>query len=116
MFSEALSGCGGGDETEWEERLLGANGRIVYLPRAWVWHQRTSAELRVSYLLGLAFQRGRERVAFARVRGQKLKRRQELLASLRFLAHAVRRVCVGGLISASRHVGTAWELTIRGEH
>ena len=108
LFNEVLSGAG--DETEWVLRLTRAGGRIVYLPNAWVWHRRTARDLALSSLLRSKFRRGREEVLFARVVGRHLNLGRELGAIPRFLAHALRRRCIGGLLSASMRLGRAWGL------
>jgi GT2 family glycosyltransferase len=99
-----------GDEIEWEVRLLRAGGQVMYLPAAWLWHRRTSADLRVRRLLRTRFQRGRALADFSRVIGDKLSLRRELASIPRFLAHAVIRRCMGGVLSAAAHAGTAWGL------
>ena len=110
MFNEALSGCGGGDETEWVLRLLETGGQVIYLPDAWVWHRRNAGDLRLWRILRKQFQRGREQVAFAKSVRQRMSLSQELGAIPRFIAHAVRRRCAGGLMSASIRAGRAWGL------
>ncbi len=104
-FNEVLSGLG--DEGEWELRLLKAGGRIVYLPEGWVWHRRSARDLRLWQLLRAQFRRGVEVVAFERVIEQPLTISQDLMAILRYVAHAVRRRCAGGLLSASFSAGRA---------
>ncbi len=108
LFNEALSGYG--DESEWQFRLREAGGRIVYIPDAWVWHRRTALDLKLWRLLRKQFQRGAEHPRYAKLIGQRLSARRELGAIPRFMAHAIRRGCVGGLLSASVRAGRAWGL------
>ena len=107
-FNELLSGAG--DESEWELRLLAAGGRIVYLPDAWVWHRRTARDLQLWRLLRSQFRRGSQYAAFARVVGRPMCLHDELTVIPRFVAHAARRVCAGGLLLASSRVGRGWGL------
>ena len=110
-FNEALRRSGSADELEWELRLLREGGRVFYLPEAWVWHRRTASDLRLGSLLRAQFRRGAEYAAFARVVGARVKVSQELIAIPRFVAHAVRRGCAGGLLSVSARAGRAWGIT-----
>jgi len=112
LFDESLSGSG--DETEWELRLVKAGGQIVYLPKAWLWHRRTAADLRLFTMLGKRFRRGVEEVTFASLVGHPIAIGHELASVPRFLAHAARRWCVGGLLSASTRMGRVWGLIGRG--
>lgn len=112
LFNESLPTYG--DETEWEMRLTRAGGEIVYLPQAWLWHRRTAEDLKVFRLLGSRFRKGIANVAFARAIGESMSITTELRSMPRLLAHAVRRGCVGGLLSVSGRAGRAWEL-IRGQ-
>lgn len=111
LFDESLSGSG--DETEWELRLVKAGGQIIYLPKAWLWHRRTAADLRLLTMLGKRFRRGVEEVAFAKLVGHQMAIGRELASVPRFLAHAARRWCVGGLLSATTRMGRAWGLIRR---
>lgn len=112
LFNESLSGTG--DETEWELRLVNAGGQIVYLPKAWLWHRRTAADLRLLTMLWKRFRRGVEEVAFASLAGRPMAIGHELASVPRFLGHAARRGCLGGLLSATTRVGRAWGLFRRG--
>lgn len=106
VFNRELSGFG--DELEWELRLSRAGGRIVYLPSAWLWHRRTARDLRLRSLLLKHFRRAVEEVAFARLVGLRLHIADEVASIPRFLAHALRRRCAGGLCSVSRRLGHVW--------
>lgn len=106
QFNELLSGFG--DEIEWELRLLNNGGLIVYLPEAWIWHRRSKDDIRLWPLLRVRFRRAVEEIAFAKLVGRPIQVGRELLSIPRFLAHAVRRRCAGGLFSVSTRAGHAW--------
>lgn len=106
LFSDLVSGFG--DEAEWELRLLKAGGKIVYLPEPWLWHRRTETNLRLGQLARSWFRRGKERAVFAAVVGNRMTLHHELRPIPGFLAHAVRRWCAAGLLSASRQAGCVW--------
>lgn len=108
MFNELLSGPG--DESEWESRLMRAGGRIVYLPDAWVWHRRTAEDLQLWALTKKRFRRGREDVRTARALGHEVSFVGEVLGAFRFIGHGIRRLCTGGLLSASQRAGRVWAL------
>ncbi len=99
-----------GDEEEWEVRLRAAGGRILYTPDAWLWHRRTQEDLRFLRLLRVRFRRGRAQARFARIVGQSYRVRTQLLAIARSLAHAARRFCAAGLLTASIQAGRIWGL------
>ncbi len=99
-----------GDEEEWELRLLDAGGRIIYTPDAWVWHRRTQDDLRFWRMVRVRFRRGRAQVVFAHAVGRSYRVRTELLAVARSLAHAARRWCAAGLLTASLQAGRIWGL------
>jgi len=48
----------GGEETEWERRLVAAGGRVIYAPDAWLLHRRMAADLTLASLLRRTFRRG----------------------------------------------------------
>ena len=89
-------------ESEWEARLVLAGGRIVYLPRPWLWHRRGRAELSPRRQVVRSFQLGYAVVAL----GQR--------PSVGFLArglwasgsHAARARCTRGLTDAARSLGS----------
>jgi GT2 family glycosyltransferase len=106
LFNEALQIAG--DEEEWEVRLAAAGGRIIYAPDAWLWHRRTQEDLGFWRLVRLRFRRGRAQARFAHVIGRRYKIGTQLLAIIRSLAHAARRLCCGGLLAASIEAGRVW--------
>jgi GT2 family glycosyltransferase len=92
-----------GEETEWEDRLRAAGGRIVYLPEAWLWHRRTPEQMRFRTSLMRAFRRGRGNAYYSRSIGDRIPIGP--LRVLKWLVHAVRRRCQGGLLRASWTLG-----------
>jgi GT2 family glycosyltransferase len=97
------------EEVEWQDRVRAAGGEIVYLPRAWLWHRRTTELASFRQRLTKSFRQGRgEALAFSRKNGR-------MRASVGFvtcparitygLAHAAHRRCSEGVVSAARQVG-----------
>jgi GT2 family glycosyltransferase len=95
------------EELEWQQRLRAAGGSIVYLPNAWVWHRRSTDDLRVSALLRRHFARGLGQAAFFAAAGRPLRVRDGLRRVPRRLAHAVGRRCWWGVFEAAGQVGFA---------
>jgi GT2 family glycosyltransferase len=92
-----------GEESEWEDRVRAAGGAIVYLPRAWLWHRRTTEQMRFRRRLSRSFRQGRGNAYHASSTGTRPKVGSRRL--LRSLAHAARRGCAGGLFQASWAAG-----------
>jgi glycosyltransferase involved in cell wall biosynthesis len=95
----------GGTETEWQDRLRAGGGTVMYFPDAGVWHVRTQAELRMTYLLVRHFQRGRGQALNALRVGDGYSRARTLRALRRAISHALRARCVVGVIDAARCCG-----------
>jgi glycosyltransferase involved in cell wall biosynthesis len=95
----------GGTETEWQDRLHAAGGRVVYEPTAWLWHRRTQDQLRLRWLLIRHFRRGRGQAINGALAGQPFDSRRIRGAMRRALTHATRERCAVGLIDAARHAG-----------
>jgi GT2 family glycosyltransferase len=108
MFDEALPIYG--DELEWEKRLARAGHAIVYVPSATLWHRRVGADLRLSSFFRRYLRRGIGYVSFARRTGEALSLTSTLTAVPPYLAHAVRRRCMMGLLMTVKQLGTAWGL------
>lgn len=98
------------DEHEWEERLLDAGGRIVYVPDAWLWHRRTSESLGLWTLMKNRFKRGYSAMRYFEVRGITLSTSYEIYMIPRHLAHALRRRCAWGLLAAAASLGRLYGL------
>lgn len=99
-----------GDELEWQKRLARAGYPIVYIPSAWLWHCRTGSDLRLANLLRKYLRMGLHHVVFARRTGEEVSMRASLRAIPLYLAHAVRRRCVMGVLLAARQLGVLWGL------
>jgi GT2 family glycosyltransferase len=114
-FDESL---GVGDEEEWEDRVLAAGGRTLYLPDAWLWHRRTEAELGHRYLIRRSYRTGYSQVPYRLGFGHKVTLNGELWRVVRGLGHAALFGCFYGLLRACRHWGAArrlWQLRQAGE-
>jgi len=97
--------CWGGDEEEWEERLLAAGGRIRYVAAARLEHRRAPRDATQRALMRTARLRGRE----ARDYDEQEHRAPSLAAELRVLAgcawHTLRRRCANGPVMAAHSAG-----------
>jgi GT2 family glycosyltransferase len=102
-FDPALSG--GGDEEEWERRLLAAGGRIRWLAAAGVDHRRAGDDARLRSLCRAARARGRESRRFDERKGSA----PALAAELRTLAgcalHGPRHRCAMGPVMTWHTLG-----------
>lgn len=95
-------GLAAATESEWEARLWEAGGRVLYLPRPWLWHRRGRAEVGIRRQAVRSFQLGYAVVAL----GQR--------PSVGFLArelrrsatHAARARCTRGVTDAARQAGS----------
>jgi hypothetical protein len=105
-FDESLQGRG--DETEWMSRLGDAGQRVAYSPAAWVWHRRTSDQLRLRRCVQRSFSMGRQECRFLTKTGQPPRIidggwRAALVP--RLIGHAVTRRCAGGMGQAAAALG-----------
>jgi GT2 family glycosyltransferase len=109
----------GGDEQEWQDRLIAASagdevpdwpseipgGGVLYLADAAVEHRRTGADARLPSLARTAYARGRT----ARRLDARQSREPALARELRTLAgclgHVIRRRCPAGLIMVAHSAG-----------
>jgi glycosyltransferase involved in cell wall biosynthesis len=106
QFDDRLRGYG--EETEWMWRARGRGMNVLYVPDAWVWHRRTADRARLRRRTSKAFSVGREMVAFFSCVGAPFDSPKWRLANVpRFLAHAARRRCTGGLTDAATAIGYA---------
>jgi hypothetical protein len=87
---------------EWEARLARVGGRIVYLPRSWLWHRRGPVELSVRRQAVRSFQLGYTVVAL----GQRQTAQSLARQVWRSGRHAVRARCTRGLTDAARYLGS----------
>ncbi|MGH2760941.1 MAG: glycosyltransferase [Vicinamibacterales bacterium] len=97
-----------GDEENWMHRLREQGGRALYVPQALVWHRRLPSDLRMTRLLKTRFGWGVGQVQFKRETGEPFEPRVEWRALRRWLTHAIRDRCTGGLLQASVKLGALW--------
>ena len=88
-------------EWEWQQRLLSAGGRLVYLPHAWLWHRRSRSDLAIGASVSQFFVRGYIRGRL----GPPVVVRVALRKALAQLLHAGRTRCTRGLTEAARQLG-----------
>jgi glycosyltransferase involved in cell wall biosynthesis len=88
-------------EWEWEMRLLAAGGRMVYLPEVWLWHRRTTAEMRLVAMLREFFVRGYIKGTL----GPGVSPRAAASRGARWLRHGARTGCARGWTEAARSAG-----------
>jgi GT2 family glycosyltransferase len=96
----------GGDEQEWQDRLL---GRVRYVAAAAVEHRRTGADARLASLARTAHARGRAARRLAVRQGDPPSLVSELLTLARCLGHVIARRCPAGLTVAAHSAGRAGE-------
>ena len=109
--------CWGGDEEEWEQRLLAAGGRIRYVAAAGLDHRRAPRDATLRALMRTAVLRGRE----ARTFDEQQRRAPALASELRVLGgcvwHTLRRRCANGPVMAAHSWGRVQRaLEGRGDH
>jgi GT2 family glycosyltransferase len=100
----------GGDEQEWQERLLaavepGSPRPIVYIAGATVEHRRAGADASLRSLSRTAYLRGRAARRFDTKRGEAPRMRRELLTLLGCAGHVLRRRCPAGLTMVAHSAG-----------
>ncbi len=103
-FDPELSG--GGDEQEWQERLLAAgHGPILYVAGAGVVHRRAPADATLRALVRASYRKGREVRHFDEERCRAPSTVAEARTLLACLGHCVRRRCPNGLTMAAHSAG-----------
>jgi GT2 family glycosyltransferase len=104
----------GGDEQEWQERLLAqvdsadprqASRRIVYVAAAVVYHRRAGDDARLRSLARTARARGRAARRLDAQRGQAPSLPHELMTLAGCLGHVVRYRCPAGLTMVAHSLG-----------
>jgi GT2 family glycosyltransferase len=99
----------GGDEQEWQERLLAAapeqGAPIVYVAGAALDHRRCARDARLRSLARAAHARGRAARRFDARRGVAPPLTRELSTLLGCLGHVIRRRCPAGLVMAAHSFG-----------
>ena len=113
----------GGDEQEWQDRLMVASSSdaqagshsltnsadVLYVARAAVDHRRAGADARLGSLARTSYARGRaaRRLDVRRGQGPTLGRELSTLAGC--LGHVIRRRCLGGLTMVAHSAGRLQE-------
>jgi GT2 family glycosyltransferase len=97
---------GGGDEQEWQERLLAAgHGPILYVARAGIVHRRAPQDATLRALTRASWRKGREVRRFDEQRGRAPSAVAEASTLLACLGHCIRRRCPNGLTMAAHSAG-----------
>ena len=101
----------GGDEQEWQERLLRlrGEGRVMYLSRARVEHRRAGPDARLRALSATAYTRGRAARRFDVRRGVAPSIAGELRRLAGCLGHVLRHACPAGLVMVAHSAGRTRE-------
>ena len=105
-FDESLEH--GGDEQEWQDRLMsasGGSGRVLYVAAAAVEHRRVGADARLRALARAAAVRGGAARRFDARRGTAPSLAREALTLAACAGHVVRRRCPAGLTMAAHSAG-----------
>jgi GT2 family glycosyltransferase len=98
----------GGDEQEWQDRLIAASGgtaRVLYVAAASVEHRRVGADARLGALARTAHLRGRAARRFDAWRGAAPSLARESLTLAACAGHVVRRRCPAGLTMVAHSAG-----------
>jgi GT2 family glycosyltransferase len=98
----------GGDEQEWQDRLISASGgsaRVLYVAAASVEHRRAGADARLGALARTAHVRGRAARRFDAWRGAAPSLARESLTLAACAGHVVRRRCPAGLTMVAHSAG-----------
>jgi GT2 family glycosyltransferase len=98
----------GGDEQEWQDRLISASGgsaRVLYVAAASVEHRRAGADARLGALARTAHVRGRAARRFDAWRGAAPSLARESLTLAACAGHVMRRRCPAGLTMVAHSAG-----------
>lgn len=98
----------GGDEQEWQDRLISTSGggaRVLYVAAACVEHRRVGADARLGALSHTAHVRGRAARRFDAWRGEAPSLARESITLAACAAHVVRRRCPAGLTMVAHSAG-----------
>jgi GT2 family glycosyltransferase len=101
----------GGDEQEWQERLLASTpgARVRYVAGAAVEHRRVGADARLPALARTAYARGRAARRFDRRQGRAPTIARELVTLAACAGHVARRRCPAGLTMVAHSAGRVRE-------
>ena len=105
---------GPGDEEEWERRLRGAGGRILYVAAAGVDHRRTGADARIAGLSRAAWHRGRHSRRYDESKGTAPGLAGELRTLAGCVWHTGRYRCGNGIVLTAQTAGRLREAVARG--
>jgi GT2 family glycosyltransferase len=94
-----------GDETEWQDRLRAAGGRIRYVAGAAVDHRRAGDDARLRSLARAAFRRGRPSRRFDVANGRAPSLARELRVLAGCALHTVRYACPNGIVLTAHSLG-----------
>jgi glycosyltransferase involved in cell wall biosynthesis len=104
LFNEDLA-YRQGNESEWFSRLTKEGKTVKYVAAAWLWHRRPADEYRW-WLVRKKFLKGRGYVKFARETGEHPPDAIESVRqTIRWTAHAFRRGCFIGFLTAAANAG-----------
>ena len=99
------------EEVEWEERLRRAGGEVIYLPRAFLWHCRTSDDVRLRRLLRKRFRFGVGNAAVLAAAGAERSVIAALSEIPRLLGHSLKRGCWWGVLQTVQQLGFVYGIT-----
>lgn len=104
LFDPALSG--GGDEQEWQERLLAAGGPpALYVAGAELIHRRDPSDSRLRSLVRAAYVRGMQSRSFDDLRGEAPSAMREIATLTGCAGHVVRYRCPRGITMVAHSAG-----------
>ncbi|HEY4348412.1 MAG TPA: glycosyltransferase [Gaiellaceae bacterium] len=92
-----------GEELEWQDRARRMGAVVVNAPDAWLWHRRTSERVRFHNRLGRYYRIGRGHAFSRRSQGLPVEPHPERIP--RWLAHAAKHRCSGGVAMVALEVG-----------
>jgi GT2 family glycosyltransferase len=98
------------EEIEWQERLRQAGGTVYYLPAAWLWHRRTSDELRFRVRLRRSFKRGYGEARYLADMRAPLDVRRRLSGVPGLLLYSARTQTGHGVMAITGQAGFLWWL------
>lgn len=101
----------GGDEQEWQDRVVAAGGSIRYIAAAGVDHRRAGDDARLRALCRAAYRRGQAARRFDQRAGVAPSTRHELRVLAGCITHGPRRRCAAGPVMTAHALGrltAAW--------
>lgn len=104
-FDESPQIDGGGDEQEWQERLLASGARIRYVAAAALDHRRAGDDSRLRSLAAAAYARGRQARRFDAFNGRAPALARELRVFAGCIVHGPRYRCANGVVMSAHSLG-----------